>query len=108
MTSENWWWIIALRLAVLFLFFGLGLVWAWIFPFSDAFSLLLAGLGILGWALTLASAVAVYFDKRHVSAVSEWSPSSLYYLTAVPFFAFVADIIAIAYLYNRHKHVDTP
>lgn len=53
------------------------------------------------------SGLALFFDRKHVSSVSEWTPSIFYYLMALPG-PILTDVIAMLYLYERHTHVGTP
>jgi len=61
----------------------------------------------MAWLLPLASPIAVYYDRQYVATHSDWKPSALYYLMVFPA-VIVGDIIAIAYLYNRHKFIGKP
>ncbi len=72
----------------------------------DAFTLLLTGpLLIVGTILNLLSPVFVYFDSRYLTTASAWEPSSKYYLMFLPLIGYV---LAIVYIYNRHKHLGIP
>lgn len=50
--------------------------------------------------------LGLYYDRRYVAAVSEWSPSPWYFLMfLVPL---VGYLITALYLFRRHKQVGTP
>lgn len=55
--------------------------------------------------LHLLAPAAVYFDRKYVAAVSEWTPSRLYYLT---FVTGLGDVLAVVYLLQRHRYLGTP
>lgn len=60
---------------------------------------------LLSFGLWLLQIVAVYYDRRYVTTVSDWSPSVVYYLVVVfP----IGILIAIIYLYERHSHIGIP
>lgn len=61
---------------------------------------------LLVFVATFASVVALYFDRKYVAVVSEWNPSKWYYLMAIP--TLITDILAVVYLYNRHKRIGPP
>lgn len=114
-TSDIWWYIILLHGATLLLavIFGTGL------GFLSVFINLLegggSGVGFFKWGLDLfrllvgilivSSPIAVYFDRKQVRDVSEWDPSWLYFLV---FLGPIGWLIALVYIYKRHKYVGTP
>lgn len=109
--SSKWWipiFLLALTLPVAFaLFIVVELLTPYLVmesgsPHQYIFYALIA----LGWLLTFISPLAVHFDRKYVASVSEWTPSKLYYLMIIP--SLVNVILAIAYSYNRHKHVGVP
>lgn len=117
-TRANWWLVIAVR-AASFL--------AWVLPLAvlnvyqssplnlvyipslnaifGAWSLVLFG-GIV-YLIPLLSGVAFYFDRKYVAAASDWTPSLLYYLMALPSLV-TTDVLSLIYLYQRHRYVGTP
>lgn len=107
--SGNWWKLIVLlavpSLVLTFLSLASQVTGDWIWSrFGDAFWLV--GLRWIDVVLSLMVPVAVYFDRRFLAFVSEWQPSRLYYLMVVP--VSVSTILAIVYIYKRHKYVGVP
>lgn len=110
-TSEKWWLVLLFEVVAGLLFVtGVG---AWLI--GGVFQLL-GSPGILGGPQTLSYVIfviplhilapaAVYFDRKYVATVSEWTPSRLYYLT---FVTGLGDILAIVYLFQRHRYLGTP
>lgn len=56
-------------------------------------------------ATLLLSSVAVYFDRKYVSSVSEWTPTRLYYFT---FLGYPGMMIALVYVWRRHRVLGVP
>lgn len=109
--SSKWWipiFLLAIDLPLLVLLFVVAsattqsLVMEPENPFDVLFYLLVAA----GWLLTVLSPIAVYFDRQYVASLTEWTPSKLYYLMIFPFF--INTILAIAYIYNRHRYLGMP
>lgn len=61
------------------------------------------------WAVvgtTLAvSSVGVYFDRQYVASVSDWTPTRVYYFT---FLGYLGMILAIHYVWRRHRILGVP
>lgn len=48
----------------------------------------------------------LYYDRRYVSTVSDWSPSAWYFLMF--FVPFVGYFVTILYLFRRHRRIGVP
>lgn len=107
------WWLVLLVEVVAGLVFVTG-VGAWLI--EGGFQLVGSSGGVLGGPQTLSYVIfviplhvlapaAVYFDRKYVATVSEWTPSRLYYLT---FVTGLGDMLAIVYLLQRHRYLGTP
>lgn len=61
------------------------------------------------WAVVgttlVTSSVAVYFDRQYVASVSDWTPTRLYYFT---FLGYVGMMLAIVYVWRRHRVLGVP
>lgn len=61
------------------------------------------------WAVVvttlLVSSVAVHYDRQYVASVSEWTPTRLYYFT---FLGYVGMMLAIVYVWRRHRILGVP
>lgn len=109
--SSKWWipiFLLALNLPVtVALFAVLELLLPYLVLESGSpYQYIIYSLIAFGWLLTFISPIAVYFDRQYLAAVSEWTPSKLYYLMIIPFLVNV--ILAIVYSYQRHKYVGAP
>lgn len=106
-TTDSWWMVLAARLLFLIfvLFFATYLLVG--DPVGE-FVILLAAVVLLLYAIAfpLLSVAAVYFDRKYVSTASDWTPSLAYYAVIVP--GFIAELIVLVYLHQRHKYVGTP
>lgn len=103
--SGNWWWIIASQPVGYLLLFVMSVAYALLpVPFMSPFPVPYVLIGLL-WLLKFVAPVAVYFDRKYVAAVSDWSPSLAYYLVILP----VAGVLLAAiYVYERHEHAGVP
>lgn len=101
-TSDKWWWLIAAQPVGFLLLFALSVAYALLpVPFMSPFPAPYVLIGLI-WLLKFVGPVAVYFDRKYVAAVSDWSPSLAYYLVILP----VAGLLLAAiYVYQRHEHV---
>jgi hypothetical protein len=79
--------------------------------FAIDFSRSLFFLTLVGALLFLTAVVApmigVWFDRKYVQANSEWNPSILWEVGFF-FLYFMNIVLAVAYLYQRHKAVREP
>lgn len=117
-TASGRWWLVLLLEVVAGLLFVTG-VGGWLI--EGVFQLVVAPPvgspgGVPGGSQTLSYVIfviplhvlapaAVYFDRKYVAAVSEWTPSRLYYLA---FVTGLGDLLAIVYLFQRHRYLGTP
>ena len=120
-TWANWWLLIAVRAAV-------PIVWLLVVLLEVLSTLPSAGLNLVSipsinaggpganllvlwigliYILPPLSGIALFFDRKYVLSVSDWAPSLLYYLMVIPGMV-IPDLIAIIYLYERHKYAGTP
>lgn len=53
----------------------------------------------------IVSPVGVYFDRKYVSEVSEWTPSEWYYLS---FLGGIGVLLCTVYVWKRYKYVGIP
>lgn len=99
--SERWW----IPIATLVVVFPMMVVVGLITPPDALYALFTAPLALLTLVLTVLSPLFIYFDRQYVESVSEWEPSGWYYWMAFPL---VTHIVAIIYVYRRHKYVGIP
>ena len=99
--GEHWWIPIGLLALVLPVLLGFGIL----FPPDVYTSVLTAPIVLLGFVLTLFAPIAVYFDRKYVTAVSNWTPSEWYFLIVLPPFSLVLPYV---YLYRRQRYVSKP
>lgn len=59
---------------------------------------------VVGTTLVVSS-VAVHFDRQYVASVSDWTPTRLYYFT---FLGYVGMLLAIHYVWRRHRLLGVP
>lgn len=110
---ENWWWVIAGRvisLSVLIVTFGIIVLLNYthrqnvLFDVASGLAQFLLPLTTI---LIFMSTIAVHFDRRYVTANSDWNPSKLYYLVGFPD-GVLSTLLAVIYLYKRHHHIGLP
>jgi len=99
--SERWW----IPIAVLVVIFPMNVVIVLVTPPDALFVIFTAPIALLALVLTILSPLFIYFDRQYVKSVSEWEPSGRYYWMAFPL---VTHIVAIIYVYRRHKYVGIP
>ena len=103
--SDKWWWIIASQPVGYLLLFAMSVAYTLLpIPFMSPFPVPYVLIGLL-WLLSFVAPVAVYFDRKYVAAVSDWSPSLAYYLVILPAFGV---LLAAIYAYERHQYVGVP
>ena len=106
-TPSRWWIVIVLRAAVLPVLI-LSVSTPYLLRRTIPFGHWLAGvLIVITWTIVLLSPIAVYFDRKYISSVSEWVSTGLYYLMIIPVYG-IGTVLALHYLYSRHKYVGTP
>lgn len=107
--SNKWWiliFLLAAELPLLVVLYVFSRTFITPMPLTSSFGWVFFELTRLGILLSVVSILAVHFDRQYAASVSDWHPSRLYYLMAVPTLVNVG--IAIAYLYDRHRHIGTP
>jgi hypothetical protein len=104
--TAGWWWtLVAVNLAVFVAVFvgneiALSLP-AWLEP-AKFF------VGVIAVTAPAVVAVAVHFDRRYVSTVSDWEPRSEYILLGLAMWVGIGVPLAVLYLYRRHERVGVP
>ena len=99
--SGKWW----IPIGALVVIFPMMVVIVLVTPPDALFVIFSAPLALLAFVLTVLSPLFIYFDKQYVKSISEWEPSGRYYWIAFPL---VTHIVAIIYVYRRHKYVGIP
>jgi len=72
-------------------------------PAYDALTRIFLGLVFLVAVFAIAG---LYYDRRYVATVSEWTPSGWYFLMFL--IPFVGYFITVLYLFRRHRRVGVP
>jgi len=101
-TDSRWWLPIAALVGVVVLQGVLSIVLP---PDPETLFPFIAPLVVVGLALQLCSPVCLYYDRRYLSAVADWTPSKWYYAMLFPP---LSVVLAPLYLYQRQQRVGVP
>ena len=109
LSGNKWWLIILLDIVIIGGVYIFALLNSFLgFPLAlGKFSLFTAGM-VASFPFAIFVAVAVHFDRKYVTSVSEWNPKGMYYLIGLFAAVGVGIVLGIAYLYNRHRFVGVP
>jgi len=105
--NDNWW--IGLVIAPLAVFGGFifGSAYGFIQGFTGSSPIVLGSIATITEAGGIAIAIfvapiALHFDRKYVMSATDWKPSRIYYLVAIPY---VTLIVSAVYLYKRKKTI---